>query len=131
MGSAINQVVQLVVGLLQVLVLLNQHLSGKEDLKRIFDRLLPDLQARLQDSPRPEEALAAFDGFLSGLPAGVQLFSMFEANPALRALIVEIAASAPALARYLSRNAAVLDAVIGGDFFAIFKQSFRNKEFFS
>ena len=89
-----------------------------ERAQRIFDRLLPDIEARLQDSPRPKEALAAFDGFLSGLPAGVQLFSMFEANPALLALLVEIAANAPALARYLSRNAGVLDAVIGGDFFA-------------
>lgn len=84
----------------------------------IFERLKPDLLARLSAADRPEEALAAFDGFLSGLPAGVQLFSMFEANPQLRALIVDIAATAPALARYLSRNAGVLDAVIGGDFFA-------------
>ena len=86
--------------------------------QRIFERLRPDLEHRLGDSPRPEQALAALDGFLSGLPAGVQLFSMFQANPALRALIVEIAATAPALARYLSSNARVLDAVIGGDFFS-------------
>nr|WP_232829459.1 glutamine-synthetase adenylyltransferase [Tropicimonas sp. IMCC34043] len=83
----------------------------------IFERLKPDLLARLNAAPRPEEALSAFDGFLSGLPAGVQLFSMFEANPNLRALIVDIAATAPALARYLSRNSQVLDAVIGGSFF--------------
>lgn len=85
--------------------------------QEIFERLKPDLLARLHAAPKPDEALSAFDGFLSGLPAGVQLFSMFEANPHLRALIVDIASTAPALASYLSRNSKVLDAVIGGSFF--------------
>jgi glutamate-ammonia-ligase adenylyltransferase len=85
---------------------------------KIFERLKPELLMRLNGAARPEEAFAAFDGFLAGLPAGVQLFSMFEANPKLLTLIVDIAASAPALAQYLSRNAGVLDAVIGGGFFA-------------
>ncbi|MDV7141854.1 glutamine-synthetase adenylyltransferase [Tropicimonas sp. TH_r6] len=85
--------------------------------QEIFERLKPDLLARLHAAPKPEEALSAFDGFLQGLPAGVQLFSMFEANPHLRALIVDIASTAPALASYLSRNSRVLDAVIGGTFF--------------
>ena len=84
----------------------------------IFRRLKPEILRRLKDSARPDEALLSFDGFLSGLPAGVQLFSLFDANPQLTRLIVDIAATAPALARYLSRNAGVFDAVIGGRFFA-------------
>lgn len=84
----------------------------------IFDRLVPGIMARLQEAAKPEEALAQFDGFLAGLPAGVQLFSLFEANPQLTQLIVDICATAPALAQYLSRNAGVLDAVIGGSFFS-------------
>ncbi|KJZ20295.1 [protein-PII] uridylyltransferase family protein [Loktanella sp. S4079] len=83
----------------------------------IFERLKPEILTRLQEAAKPEEALAQFDGFLSGLPAGVQLFSLFEANPQLTQLIVDIAATAPELSRYLSRNAGVLDAVIGGAFF--------------
>ena len=85
---------------------------------QIFDRLWPDISARLQAAPRPDEALIQFDRFLSGLPSGVQLFSLFEANPQLTQLIVDIASTAPALADYLSRNAGVLDSVIGGRFFA-------------
>ncbi|MCQ0092791.1 glutamine-synthetase adenylyltransferase [Roseovarius sp. M141] len=85
---------------------------------QIFRRLRPDILARLSRTSHPEEALLAFDGFLAGLPAGVQVFSLFEANPHLLDLLVDIAGTAPALARYLSRNAAVLDAVIAGDFFA-------------
>ena len=84
----------------------------------IFDRLKPRILAALKEAAKPEEALLAFDGFLSGLPAGVQVFSLFEANPQLTKLIVDIAATAPALAHYLGRNAAVFDAVIGGDFFS-------------
>ena len=84
----------------------------------IFNRLRPEILRKLQDTAQPEEALIAFDGFLSGLPAGVQLFSLFEANPQLVDLLVDIVGTSPTLARHLSRNAGVFDAVIGGDFFA-------------
>jgi [glutamine synthetase] adenylyltransferase / [glutamine synthetase]-adenylyl-L-tyrosine phosphorylase len=85
---------------------------------QIFGRLRPEILARLQKAAHPDQALLQFDGFLSRLPAGVQVFSMFQANPQLIDLIVDIAATAPRLARYLGRNAQVFDAVIGGDFFA-------------
>ncbi len=83
-----------------------------------FARLKPGILARLARAADPAAALGAFDGFLAGLPAGVQLFALFEANPQLVDLVVDIAATAPALARYLARHADVLDAVIGGAFFA-------------
>ena len=86
--------------------------------EEIFKRLRPEILTRLQEAAKPEEALLQFDGFLRGLPAGVQLFSLFEANPQLTQLIVDIAATSPALSQYLSRNSSVLDAVLGGAFFA-------------
>ena len=43
---------------------------------------------------------------------------MFDANPHLIDLVVDIAATAPELATYLARHSGVFDAVIGGDFFA-------------
>jgi len=84
----------------------------------IFARLRPDILARLQRAGNPDEALISFDRFLGGLPAGVQLFSLFEANPSLIDLVIDICATAPRLGTYLSRHSAVFDAVIGGDFFA-------------
>ena len=57
-------------------------------------------------------------GFSVGCPAGVQVFSLFEANPQLIDLLIDIVGVSPELARYLSRNASVFDAVIGGDFFS-------------
>lgn len=84
----------------------------------IFRRVEPEILRRMQAAANPDEALSQFDGFLRGLPAGVQLFSLFEANPTLIDLIVDICATAPGLAAHLSKNAGVLDAVIGGSFFA-------------
>ena len=84
---------------------------------RIFERLKPELLSRLAKTAQPDEALRALDGFLSGLPAGVQLFSLFEANPQLIDLLVDIVGTSHALAAHLSRNASVFDAVIGGSFF--------------
>ena len=85
------------------------------DLRAAEARLAAPLSTR---PPSPDEALSNFDGFLKGLPAGVQLFSLFEANPPLVDLIVDICATAPGLSRYLSRHSGVLDAVLDGRFFA-------------
>ena len=84
----------------------------------IFKRLFPGILVRLESSARPKEAVDAFERFLAGLPSGVQLFSLFEANPLLIELITDICAISPDLAEYLARHSGVLDAVIGGDFFA-------------
>ncbi|WP_432816840.1 glutamine-synthetase adenylyltransferase [Sulfitobacter sp. JB4-11] len=84
----------------------------------LFEELKPDLLARLAQAAKPDEALLAFDGFLAGLPAGVQLFSLLKANPQLADLLIDSVNTSPALAAHLSRNAGVFDAVIGGDFFS-------------
>ena len=84
----------------------------------IFKRIKPEIMSRLKEAAKPQEALNQFDGFLAGLPAGVQLFSLFDANPQLTQLVVDICATAPALAQYLSRNSDVFDMVIGGSFFS-------------
>ncbi|MEO8241291.1 MAG: glutamine-synthetase adenylyltransferase [bacterium] len=89
-----------------------------ERARGIFKRLRPGLLTRINRAANPDEALVALDGFLAGLPAGVQIFSLFDANPQLVDLIIDVASTAPALARHLARNAGVFDAVIGGSFFA-------------
>ena len=84
---------------------------------QIFSRLQSQLFNRIARSSNPREALIQFDSFLKGLPAGVQLFSLFEANPELMNLLTDTCATAPKLAQFLSRNARVLDAVLESDFF--------------
>ena len=88
-----------------------------ERAQTIFRRVEPEILGRLHRASNFDEALLNFDAFLKRLPAGVQLFSLFEANPTLIDLIVDICATAPGLSAYLSRNAGVLDAVLGGSFF--------------
>jgi glutamate-ammonia-ligase adenylyltransferase len=89
-----------------------------ERAQEIFERLEREILTRIQAQDRPLEVAAHLDGFLRGLPSGVQLFALFEANPQLIDLILDIVATAPHLGQYLSRNSGVLDAVIGGSFFA-------------
>ena len=85
--------------------------------RRRFKQLLPALMPKLAAAASPDEAVAAFDRFLGGLPAGAQLFALFEANPQLMDLLSEICAAAPRLAEYLGRHAGVLDAVLDRSFF--------------
>lgn len=84
----------------------------------IFQRVFPGIRAHLDAAADPEGALQAFEQFLSGLPAGVQVLSLFEANPQLTQLVADICTASNELAGYLSRNAQVFDAVLGGDFFS-------------
>ncbi len=84
----------------------------------IFTRVFPDIKRKLDAAAKPDEALQAFEQFLTGLPAGVQVFSLFEANPQLGQLIVDICSASDVLATHLARNAQVLDAVLGGEFFS-------------
>lgn len=88
--------------------------------KELFNRIYPTIFSQLRRSTNPSEALAQFDGFLKGLPAGIQLFSLFEANPQLISLLTDICATAPGLASYLSQNSQIFDAVLDGGFFSSF-----------
>ncbi|WP_298256165.1 glutamine-synthetase adenylyltransferase [uncultured Litoreibacter sp.] len=89
-----------------------------ERAQTLFKRVFPSILRQMGQASKPVEAMVEFERFLTGLPSGVQVFSLFEANPLLTKLIVDICATSPALATYLSQNAGVLDAVIGGGFFA-------------
>ncbi len=86
--------------------------------RELLTDLMPGLLKALAQTASPDATLSRFDRFLEGLPAGVQLFSMLTAQPALLDLLAEIMGSAPRLANYLSQNATVLDAVLEADFYA-------------
>ena len=96
--------------------------------RELLTKLMPSLLEALAATADPDAAFLHFDRFLGGLPAGVQLFSFLLANPRLLHLIAEIAGSAPRLAEYLGRHAAVLDALIDPDFLARTLQPAELKE---
>ena len=78
---------------------------------------MPALLTSLAKSGDADQAFIAFDRFLAGLPAGVQLFSLLKSNPGLLDLIGTILGTAPRLAQELSHRPKVLDAVLDPGFF--------------
>ncbi|MBX3446627.1 MAG: bifunctional [glutamine synthetase] adenylyltransferase/[glutamine synthetase]-adenylyl-L-tyrosine phosphorylase [Parvibaculaceae bacterium] len=87
--------------------------------RELLTSLMPELLRALSRTANPDTAFDRFDKFLTGLPAGVQLFSMLYSNPHLLDLLAGICGTAPRLARYLSQNPRVLEAVVDPDFFKV------------
>jgi glutamate-ammonia-ligase adenylyltransferase len=85
--------------------------------REILTEFAPTLLRALGRTPDPDFAFARFDEFLDRLPAGVQLFSLFQHRPELLTLVAEIMGGAPSLAVQLARRPMLLDAVLSGDFF--------------
>ena len=76
-------------------------------------RLLEAAQA----TGAPDAAFTRFSDFFSRLSSGVQLQSLFLAQPNLFELIVQVMAFAPRLAATLARRPAAIDAMLDGAFF--------------
>ncbi|MPY71795.1 MAG: hypothetical protein GEU92_17135 [Alphaproteobacteria bacterium] len=85
--------------------------------RELLTEVMPALLEAFSKTLNPDAALIGFDRFLAGLPAGVQLFSLFYSNPALLTLVAEIMGSAPRLAETLGRQPILFDAVLTADFF--------------
>ncbi len=79
--------------------------------------LHPVLVAALASTDNADQALLAFDGFLSKLPAGVQLFSLLRSNPQLLRLLATVMGAAPRMGEVVSKRVHVLDAVMDPAFF--------------
>jgi glutamate-ammonia-ligase adenylyltransferase len=84
--------------------------------RELLTQLMPALLEALAATADPDAAFVQFDRFVSRVPAGIQLFSLFLANPQLLRLVAAITGSAPRLAGDLARSAALLDAVLDRGF---------------
>jgi glutamate-ammonia-ligase adenylyltransferase len=82
--------------------------------REILTRLQPVILNKLAEARAPDDGFIRFDQFLSALPAGVQIFSLFQSNPHVLNLLIDIINSAPRLAALLSGNAALVDALVPG-----------------
>ena len=85
--------------------------------RELFTRLAPRLLEAAHAAGAPDAAFLRFGAFFSRLSSGVQLQSLFLAQPALFELIVEVMAFAPRLADTLARRPAALDAMLDPAFF--------------
>src|SRR5439155_12067192 len=84
--------------------------------REILTEFVPELLRVFGATAHPDTAALRFDQFLSRLPAGVQLFSLFHANPGLFSLVADIIAEAPLLAESVAQRPALLDAVLTAEF---------------
>lgn len=86
--------------------------------QQLMNRLVPELLQASGSTADPDAAMVRFDRFLQGLPSGVQIFSLFAANPQLLNVVAELMGSAPRLADYLAHHSAILDAMLSEGFFS-------------
>lgn len=85
--------------------------------RELFTRLAPRLLDAANATGASDDAFNRFGDFFSSLSSGVQIQSLFLAQPRLFELIVEVMAFAPRLASTLARRPTALDALLDPAFF--------------
>ncbi len=85
--------------------------------RELFTRLVPRLLEALNETGTPQIAFTRFAVFFASLNAGVQIQSLFLANPKLFRAIVEIMGFSPRLANILARYPTSFDAMLDAGFF--------------
>jgi len=85
--------------------------------RELFTRLAPRLLDAANATGAPDPAFLRFSDFFGGLTSGVQVQSLFLAQPKLLELVVRVMAFAPEFARTLARQPAALDALLDPSFF--------------
>jgi glutamate-ammonia-ligase adenylyltransferase len=85
--------------------------------RELFTRMAPRLLDAAQATGAPDAAFNRFADFFGALSSGVQVQSLFLAQPRLFELVVQVMAFAPQLAQTLARRPAALDALLDPAFF--------------
>lgn len=83
-----------------------------ERARQVLDEMLLPLLAALADQPDPDAAFGRFDAMLGRQPAGVQLLSLMQRNPALLARIAAVLGAAPSLADHLALEPSALEGLL-------------------
>ena len=85
--------------------------------RELFTRLVPRLLEALNETGTPQVAFTRFAVFFATLNAGVQIQSLFLANPKLFRTVVETMGFSPRLAAILARYPTSFDAMLDAGFF--------------
>lgn len=80
--------------------------------RELMDAVLPALLPALGRQPEPDAAFARLDSLIERLPAGVQLLSTFQRNPAVMDRIAAILGAAPLLAGHLAAAPAAIEGLL-------------------
>ena len=85
--------------------------------RELFTRLAPKLLEAAHATGAPDAAFIRFGDFFSRLSSGVQLQSLFLAQPRMFELVVQVMAFAPRLANTLARRPSAIDVMLDSAFF--------------
>ncbi|NWG91961.1 MAG: bifunctional [glutamine synthetase] adenylyltransferase/[glutamine synthetase]-adenylyl-L-tyrosine phosphorylase [Parvularculaceae bacterium] len=80
--------------------------------RTLLAKITPELIEALARAVSPDDAFAAFDGFLRSLPAGVQIFSLFLNRPDVFDHLIRIMTVSPYLARQVAQRAHLAESLI-------------------
>ena len=80
--------------------------------------ITPRLLKVFAEGGQADDSVLGFDRFISGLPAGIQLFSMLQSNPRLIHLLALILSAAPRLAAIITAKPLVFDGMLDPAFFS-------------
>jgi glutamate-ammonia-ligase adenylyltransferase len=83
-----------------------------ERARELMGMMLPNVLEKLAAQPTPDTAFNRFDRFISALPAGVQILSLFQRNPTLLERVAAVLGAAPLLAEHLARYPAALEGLL-------------------
>ena len=95
--------------------------------RELMQALLPRLLAALARQAQPDLAFARWDAVLGRLPAGVQLLSLFQRNPALLDRVAAVLGAAPSLADYLTRTPSALEGLLAPEMVPDFARLLRGR----
>ncbi len=79
--------------------------------RALLREMLPAIEAAIARQPDPQAAMTRLDEFIHRLPAGVQVFSMLQHNPALLERLADVFGAAPWLADHLVTHPAALEGL--------------------
>ena len=80
--------------------------------REILTRLQPMILERLAQGGDADSGFIRFHNFLVSLPAGVQISSLFQSNPHVLSLLIDIINVAPRLAAFLGANSGLIDTLV-------------------
>ena len=83
--------------------------------RALLDALLPRILEAIAVQPQPDQTFARFDHFVSRLPAGIQLLSLFRRNTALIDRIAVLLGAAPGLSDHLAGHPGALEGLLGSE----------------
>ncbi len=90
--------------------------TRSERARELLTAIMPRLLRAIAESGEPDAAFARFCDFLAGLPSGVTVLSLFQAQPRLLTDLADVLGLAPLMADTLARRPALLDAMVDNAF---------------